>query len=64
MVEIVSLQYAVERLSLLLADVDAAGDLNRLEMSRALVQRVGAATARFSEEIAVATGPDSALVQQ
>lgn len=59
-----SLNAGLDQLALLVADVDAAGDLNRRELVRALAVQVGAASARFSEQIAAAVGPDSALVQQ
>lgn len=59
-----SLQNGFNALAIIVADVDAAGDLNRRDMARSLAVQLGAASAKFSEEITAAVGPDSALAQQ
>lgn len=59
-----SLQSSVSQLALIVADVDAAGDLNKRELARTLTVQLGAAVATFSEQITAAVGPDSALVAQ
>lgn len=58
------LQVAMSDVAMLLADVDASSEMNRQELTRSLAVQLGAATARFSEEIAAAVGPDSAIVAQ
>ncbi|MFG1255867.1 phage tail protein [Xanthobacter flavus] len=59
-----SLQASVAQLALIVADVDSAGDLNKLELARSLTIQLGAAVASFNEQIVAAVGPDSAIVAQ
>lgn len=59
-----SLQASVSQLALIIADVDASGDLNKRELARALTVQIGAAAASFSEQITAAVGPDSAIAAQ
>ncbi|MFG1256307.1 host specificity factor TipJ family phage tail protein [Xanthobacter flavus] len=59
-----SIQSTLAQLALIVADVDAAGDLNKREMARSLTIQLGAAVASFNEQITAAVGPGSALVAQ
>lgn len=59
-----SLQSSVSTLALIVADVDAAGDLNKRDLARSLTIQLGAAVASFNEQITAAVGPDSAIVAQ
>lgn len=59
-----SIQASVAQLALIVADVDAAGDLNKRELARSLTVQLGAAVASFDEQITAAVGPDSAIAAQ
>ncbi|MFG1262366.1 phage tail protein [Xanthobacter aminoxidans] len=59
-----SVRASLAQLSLIVADVDAAGDLNKRELARSLTIQLGAAVASFNELITVAVGPESAIVTQ
>lgn len=59
-----SLQASVAQLALIVADVDASGDMNRRDLARSLTVQLGAAVASFNEQITAAVGPDSAIVAQ
>lgn len=59
-----SMRASLAQLALIVADVDAAGDLNKRELARSLTIQLGAAVASFNEQITVAVGPGSALAAQ
>lgn len=59
-----TLRDGIDRLSLIVADVDAAGDLNKREISRTIAVQVGTALARFTEQITVLVASDAAIAAQ
>ena len=59
-----TLQDGLSQLALIVADVDAAGDLNKRELSRSLTVQVGSALARFTEQIAVLASENAAIAEQ
>jgi len=58
------LQASLDLIAALVADIDAATELNRQEQVRQLRIQLGGAMASVTEQIAVAVGPGSAIAQQ